>query len=522
MILKYILLIIYVTDVILLSRNFFLFFQLDSYQFPSFFRTIKRNVKYCLIPSLVLTFIFLIETFLLPGFNIYLKILINIIITIILYYFRRNINITNAKKDLVYTNRLKRLYLFYFVFLYLIAYILYDYNLIFILGLFALIIFNLSALAAWPVEKIINEYYFNLARKKLNSMNNLIKIGITGSYGKTSTKNIMGAIINSYIPTLVSPLSYNTPMGLTKTIRNMLTPSYRVFIAEMGSRHIGDINKLCKLVYPQIGVITSVGPQHLDTFGTVDNVKKGKYELIENLPCKTGYAFFQDDRGIVRDLFNITNNINKTLVSIYDSNADLYISDIKIGANGSTFTVNFKDNSSFECSTTLLGENNIKNIAISIAVAKLLNVPDSLIIKSISELKPTKSRLELINAGKYTIINDAFNSNTVGSREALNILSKFEKRKIIITPGMVELGDQENKLNYELGQEIAKVVDIAILVGKKRIVPIKKGIVDSGFDEKNIFVVDSLNDSTSILNSIVQEGDVVLYENDLPDNYIDA
>ena len=290
----------------------------------------------------------------------------------------------------------------------------------------------------------------------------------------------------------------------------------------MGSRHIGDINKLCKLVYPQIGVVTSVGPQHLDTFGTVDNVKKGKYELIENLPDKTGHAFFQDDRGIVRDLFNITNNINKTLVSIYDSNADIYVSDIKIGANGSTFTVNLKDDSSFECSTMLLGENNIKNIAISIAVAKLLNVPDSLIIKSISELKPTKSRLELINAGKYTIINDAFNSNTVGSKEALNILSKFEKRKIIITPGMVELGNQENKLNYELGQEIAKVVDVAILVGKKRIVPIKKGIVDSEFDEKNIFIVDSLNDSTSILNSIVQEGDVVLYENDLPDNYIDA
>lgn len=518
---KYLLLLIYSLEVFILSRNYFLFFQLDSYQYPSFFKTIRRNYQKCLLPAFILAAILFGESIIYLKLHVLYCLFLDIFILLVMYLFRKRININKAKKDLVITNRIKRLSISYFIFLYLFFSISYFSNLIFLVGLLSLLIFCIAGLIAWPIEKIISEFYFSLAKIKLKQFNHVIKIGITGSYGKTSTKNILASILNSYTPTLASPRSYNTPMGLTITIRNFLTSSYRIFIAEMGSRHIGDINKLCKLIHPTIGIITAVGPQHLDTFKNVDNVAKGKYELISNLPINNGVAFFQDDKSIVKELYTKTKH-KKYLASIYDSNADIYIGEICTNSNGSNFTVYNNGIKELSCTTSLLGINSIKNIAISIAVAKYLGVPNFLIKKAVSELKPVKSRLELINNQKYTIINDAFNSNVVGSKEALQVLSSFDSRKIIITPGMVELGDQEYNINYEFGVEIAKTTDIAILVGKSRIIPIKQGILDAGFNRNNLYTVNSLDDSTKLLNSIVLQGDVVLYENDLPDNYIDA
>lgn len=507
--------------VLLLSKNIVHFFQLDSYQFPSFSRTLLRNWKYSVFPYIIL---WGIELFFLAfaeqdqeSFSLQLlKLVLLLLVTLLL---KKKFAIKQAKKPLNFTSRVKRLWVSYAIFLFLGNFWQVSKN---IPGVFLLSIpiFFLAALLIWPVEKMISEFYFRDARRKLNSLSNLTKIGITGSYGKTSVKNILGHILGAFTPTLISPKSFNTPMGLTLTIRNYLSPDYRVFVAEMGSRHLGDINELCRLVHPKIGIISSVGPQHLDTFKSLENIRKGKYELIQNLP-KDGHAFFQDDQSIVKGMYEET-KIDKTLVSMYDSSANVYVSNVEVNASGSCFQLCFHQNKTIKCTTVLLGEHNIKNIALAAAVAVFLGMPINLIAKSIASIEPIKNRMEIIKAGKYTIINDAFNSNPVGSKEAVSVLSKFPGRKIIITPGMVELGKDEESINHDFGVHIGKHVDIAILIGRKHVEPIKKGILSTGFQNDNLYIVSSLEESTRLLNSIVSEGDIVLYENDLPDNYIDA
>ena len=507
---------------LLLSKNLMHFFQLDSYQFPSFFKTLNRNVKHSYLPYLLLWPLDLLFHFRLIAIENPLLFYIckSAVLLGAAFLMHRKYAIRFAKKPLVRTARLKRLFVAYIVVLFLFVLIFARLNMLWIVIVAYIPVFFAAALLVWPVEKLISELYFRDARRKLDSMRGLTKVAITGSYGKTSVKNIIGHILNAYTPTLISPRSFNTPMGLTITIRNQLSPDYRVFVAEMGSRHLGDINELCRLVHPKIGVISSVGPQHLDTFKSLENVKKGKYELIQNLP-QDGHAFFQDDQSIVRDMYQQT-TLAKTLVSLYDEAADIYVFDIHVDSRGSRFKIRFQDEDELDCATVLLGEHNIKNIALSAAVCRYLGMPSELICRMISSIEAIKNRMEIINAGRYTIINDAFNSNPVGSKEAVNVLAKFPSRKIIITPGMVELGKDESTLNEAFGKHIGEHVDIAILIGKKRTEPIKRGILSAQFPAERLYVVSDLKESTTLLNSIVQDGDVVLYENDLPDNYIDA
>lgn len=510
-----------VISTLLISRNILHFFQLDSYQFPSFYRTIVRNKKYSLLNILLLSLTNIFLFVILKKINSNLSSIIYIILLLVVACLLRNIfRIKKAKKPLVLTSRFKRLYIFYVLILSVFAIVFIKNNIYFLYHIFIVGFFSLSALLAWPLEKLISELYFRDARNKLKRMPQLIKIGITGSYGKTTVKNILGSILSDSFTTLISPMSFNTPMGLTRTIREHINPNHRIFIAEMGTRHIGDINELCRLINPKIGILTAVGPQHLDTFKSIDRIIKGKYELIEKLP-KDGHAFFQDDQGICKELYNKT-NLSKTLVSIYDSNADVYAYNIKTTSEGSTFNLKIKSKGDIECKTALLGEHNIKNILISAAVCSYLGLNLNRISMAIYKLKPIKNRLEIIKTDKYTIINDAFNSNPVGSKAALDVLATFNNRKIIITPGMVELGKDEQRLNKEFGAHMANCTDIAILIGKKHVEPIKEGLLENGFNIENLYIVQSLDESTELLNNIVQKNDVVLYENDLPDNYIEA
>lgn len=511
---------------LIISRNYLHFFQLDSYQYPSFYRTIKRNKRIVFLPIFFLFFLcFIFDLINYLNYsvifnNIIISLVCSIALLVLSTIVRNKYKIKNIKKPLVLTSRVKRLYSFYIISVIIFTYINTEYIYISVVPLFLIPIFLLSGLLDWPLEKFISELYFRDARKRLTSQNNTIRVGITGSYGKTTVKVILNDMLNSMIPTLKTPRSFNTPMGITRTIREKLLPSHRIFLAEMGSRHIGDIKELCRLVQPQIGIISSVGPQHLDTFKTVERVAKGKYELIESLP-QDGHAFFQDDKSICSDFYKKT-DISKTLVSIYDKNADVYADNITVSKKGSNFRLNIKGKESVECTTQLLGEHNIKNIILCAAVCDYFDMDVNQIKFCISSIKPIKNRLEIINAHKYTIINDAFNSNPVGAKAALKVLKGFDNRKIVITPGMVELGNMEEKLNKIFGQQLSESADIVILVGNKRIKPIKDGLLENNFNENNIYVVQSLNESTILLNKIVLENDIVLYENDLPDNYIEA
>ena len=433
----------------------------------------------------------------------------------------------NAKKPLKYTARIKRLYFFSFITVILLRVLFTEYlgdSLMSMLLIYSFLIFTIpfniiiANFLADPTETMINNHYINSAARKLGKKeyNDLIRIGITGSYGKTSTKYILQTILSEKYNVLATPESYNTTMGNVRTIREKLKPEHQVFISEMGARRRYDIQEICNFVRPQIGIITSIGPQHLETFKKIENVVKTKSELLVGLTYD-GVAFLPINDKYCKEIYQKEKH-EKYSYGIGEK-ADVYATDIKLSAKGSTFTVVTK-NDGFTCTTKLLGEHNVQNIMGSIAIALHLGLTKEEIMRGVEKIEPVPHRLQILpspNGG--VVIDDAFNSNPVGSKMALEVLKKFEGRKIIITPGMVELGAEEYKLNKEFGRQMADAVDVAILVGVKRSKPIEEGLREKKFDENNIYVVNSLAEATNRLTKLANPNNVVLFENDLPDNY---
>lgn len=374
-----------------------------------------------------------------------------------------------------------------------------------------------SYLITYPIEECVKKWYFNDAKKKLAAREDVQKIGITGSYGKTSTKFILGTLLSEEKNTLVTPSSFNTPMGITRVIREQLLPEHEVFVAEMGARYKGDIKELCTLVAPKIGIITSVGKQHLETFGSIENVTATKAELLAALP-DDGIALINGDNEICREMYESCALEKKYLFGIEGEGLFMRAGDIHSGSFGSHFTLYAADGKSMACTTTLLGRHNILNITGAAACAYCMGLTMEQIASSIQKLQPVEHRLQLI-AGAVNVIDDAFNSNPEGARNALQTLKEFPGRHIVVTPGMVELGSEEEQLNEEFGRQMADCADIAILVGKRQAEPMLRGLLDAGFDEGNVVRAKDLAEASEMLKQYTVGECAVLFENDLPDNY---
>lgn len=431
------------------------------------------------------------------------------------------ITVKNAKKPLVYTARVRRM-------LVTDAILAVGFSLLgFFCGvtILAILVVACPLLIACanavnaPIENAVKRHYFNDAKKRIAARSDLIKIGITGSYGKTSTKFILGTILSEKYDVLVPPSSFNTPMGLTRVIREQMTDHNQVFIAEMGAKHVGDIAELVDLVHPRYGILTSVGPQHLETFGSIENVANTKYELIEGLP-EDGVAFFPNDGGITLELYRKT-PLKKVLFALEGEadEWDVAARDLETGEFGSKFTVVYGDKS-FTAQCKLLGKHNVLNVLGCVAIALELGLSPEQIQAGIAKIQPVEHRLQLLPTGNgVTVIDDAFNANPAGTRVAMEVLKSFSGRKIVVTPGMVELGAMEEQENRLFGENMAGVADLVYLVGPKHTRPIYDGLQAAGFDMQQVFVCDSLEEASAQMGQILRAGDVVLFENDLPDNY---
>jgi UDP-N-acetylmuramoyl-tripeptide--D-alanyl-D-alanine ligase len=516
-----------VTGCLFAARELIHFYQLESYQFTGYIRAVLRRCKCTLMPGVVLAVFYAFIYFFAdifansPGF--YTKLIISLLVfslsAISGKYVCKVFCDRQHKRPLVITWRVKRLYIVLFITCLVISIFFSRYHIILSSMALAILIpvwVWLAGIIVWPIERCIYQWYFNNAHTKLQNIDRLIRVGITGSYGKTSVKFILEAILSEKYKTFVTPASYNTPMGVARAIRESLESSHEIFICEMGARHVGDIKELCRLVSPTLGILTSIGPQHLETFKTMDRIMQTKYELIDALP-DDGTAVFANDAGICESLYKKTSK-PKILISVIGE-ADIYASNCIITSQGSEFELYIKGESQI-CKTKLLGEHNIQNILLAAAIGYRLGLNMTEITKGIDKLEPIPHRLQLISTlNGTTIIDDAYNANPAGTSAALKVIRSFPGRRIIVTPGMVELGMMEAELNRTFGRKIAESVDIAILIGRGHADPIADGLRDMGFDEKNIYRADSLNDSTMILQSIVRANDVILYENDLPDHY---
>lgn len=370
-----------------------------------------------------------------------------------------------------------------------------------------------------PIEKCVFLYYKTQAKNKLKSMTNLKVVGVTGSYGKTSSKNILAEILNVKYNALPTPKNLNTFYGLMITINNHLSKFNDVFIAEMGAYVRGEIKGLCKFVRPKYGILTTIGKAHLEMFGSEENIQKAKFELIESLPLDGIGVLNKDDPKQVS--YDLKNKCHILWIGIDHEDCDVRATDIKCSSEGTHFNIIFKgDKKKYPFTTKLLGKHNVYNILASVALGREFGISISELQQAVLAVKPIPHRLELKSLGSFYQIADDYNSNPVGAKNAVEVLGMMPGIKVVVTPGMVELGQDEEKLNEEFGKQISEVADYAILIGEKQTKPIYNGLRKKNFDKDHIIVYNDVREAFTFINSLVGKQDVyALFENDLPDTY---
>jgi UDP-N-acetylmuramoyl-tripeptide--D-alanyl-D-alanine ligase len=350
------------------------------------------------------------------------------------------------------------------------------------------------------------------------------RIGVTGSFGKTSVKFFLTTILSAKYRVLTTPSSFNTPMGLSKVVNESDLSEYDIFVAEMGADHKGDIKYLSKLVNQECGIITAVGIQHLETFGTPQAILKTKLEMFDNAAAD-GLLIYNYDSQMLRDgvrdreykqaiLSYSADKNNKNYVDVY---ADLIIHT----RNGLEFKAVFKDGKELLVKTELLGRHNVQNLLAAVLAARYYGLSDDEILNGILQIKSVEHRLQRLDSGNgILVLDDAFNSNYSGAVEAVNVLNEIEGgKKIVVTPGFVELGGEEDRYNKMFGEYMSDKISIAILMGAKKTNSIKDGLLNGGFSYGNIFTVSTMAEAQEVLAKLLVKGDVVLFENDLPDVY---
>ncbi len=459
----------------------------------------------------------------------------------------------SAKVKLAFTARLKRFIIVFAI----IAAILSAGLSVMYPPLFALapifpgiVAFLFAAIITSPIEKRRNARFVTAAKTVLAARADLIKIGVTGSYGKTTAKNLLSAFLSKEYSTCVTPGNYNTPMGIALTVRDELLADDEVFVAEMGARYRGDIRELCDIVSPSIAVITAIGTQHLETFGSEENLLVTKNELIEALPAD-GVAIFNGDNDGAIKLYDrcakrrlISGSDEEAVQKLYAlfstgdrrakcktaagvkpteeevkalSRFDAFYGDICYAARGMEFTLVLNGRAA-RITTALLGAHVPSMIAECALTANYLGISLEKIKFAASEVKAVAHRLELLYNGDDVIIDDAYNGNEAGAQNALEVLSKFSPRiRVLITPGIVELGEHGEAANARIGELAAVSCDYAIFVGGNASA-LARGAKSAGMNVDNVAEVRDLDGAVEKLKTIKGEK-AVLFENDLPDNY---
>ncbi len=468
-------------------------------------------VLYSFVVSLVLVLLDLIffKSFQLENYNIkrYIKNSISLDFSL------------GRKTPLIFTNRIKRLIFcdfllkicVFLMFFGLISNFWINFVITILLILISPIFVCLSFLLAQPIENVIKKRIIKKAKQKLKRCSCKI-IAITGSYGKTSTKNILYQILSEEFDVCASPKSYNTPMGVCRTILENLKETDDFLILEFGARAQGDIEELSKMVGVDFGIITPIGNCHLETFGSIEKIENTKFELCENV--KQAVVF----NGKSKSTQKLFDRFTRRKYLVCEENSFAYACDIKTSASGSEFVM-VLDGCRFDCTTKLLGRANIDNIVVASAMAYLLGENFHSIKKGVAKTKPVPHRLELIKGRFVNVIDDSYNSNLEGFKEALSVLSGFgEGKKVVVSPGIIELGKTQFDVNKNAGVEVGRVADIFVIMNETNKKALQEGAIEGGLDKEKIYFAKTREEQKQLLKDILKKGDCVLFENDFPDN----
>lgn len=503
---KLLIVLVFFINMFILLYYYMHMFQLSSYFFVKYMHWVKNNILKIVIQFLITLFAITVP----PVLSLI------ILSGLIIYNFPKH----KAKVELKITNRIKRMFFTELIIIITLGITFKAHLLRYLLILNIIIPFMcvIANFINYPIEIIRKKHYIKQAKQILSNMPNLIVIGVTGSYGKTSVKNFLEKFLETKYEVLTTPKNYNTTMGIVKTIREKLKSTHQIFICEMGATKTNDIKEICDIVKPKLGIITAIGPQHLESFKNIDNIINTKFELANSVKENNGIIFLNfDNKYLSKQLIQqdfITYGVNNEYLN-YNAN------NIKTSSKGASFKVlDKKTNKPIEFNTKLIGTHNVINIMGALAIGNYLGIELSDLVLPVKRLTNVEHRLQLITNNNINILDDSYNSNPISSKSALDTLFEFDGTKILVTPGLIELGKDEGKYNFELGNYACKICDYIFLVNSKQIKFVSKGIFSTDFNKNNVFNVNSPEDAIKKILSLNIDGKInVLLENDLPDNY---
>lgn len=376
-------------------------------------------------------------------------------------------------------------------------------------------------LASW--ERSINRRFYEQATTRMRRYPGEV-VGITGSYGKTTTKFIIAALLQRRYSVFKTPDGVNTTMGIVRVVREALRNDHRFFVVEVAAYGPGEISEVCEILRPRLGILTAVGVQHLERFGTPERIAEAKYELIASLPPDGLAIVNADDSNCLRLAERARREGRRVLLYGIGEDGrvlDVRGKDVKLSSKGATFRVETGQGvAMFE--TRLLGGWNISNILGATAAAIECGISLEEVADGVKALTPAPKRLELREEGGVIKLIDVANANPRGAQMALEVLDQFQGgSKILITPGMVELGQIEAEENRRLGRAAAAVCDYVVLVGPQQTQPLREGLREAGFSGSRVLTARHAGEVAECLKAIVHEGDILLYENRLPDTYLE-
>lgn len=494
--------------------------QLNGYNAKRIIDSHNLKLVRFYIANVVLSAIFLSVNIALYFYvdSLYIQILdcVYVVLFLVLLILNRKIF---YKTPLVFTARIKRLYFSIFV-CFTVSLILFNQYLSNILAVVLPIVSAVIPICVLvvhfiilPFEHINNLRYIHIAHKRYQT-SKAVKICITGSYAKTSVKTILNTMLSGNFNVEMTGKNYNTPLGLSISSKS-LNDDTEIFIAEFGARHVGDIKKLCKICKPDIAVVTGICKQHIETFKSIDNIIKTKAEIYENLG-ENGMVFFNGKNLYCQDMYK--NCKHNKAITYLDNQQKVFADNVVLSSSGTEFVLHI-NNQQIECKTRLLGKRVIENIVLCSSIASYLGVSIENISKKIETLDYIPHRLEVTKSNGITIIDDSYNANELGIEEALDVLSLFKGRKVVLVSGMVELGDIEQSLNLKLGIAISKVCDLVLLIDTKQSVDVCQGLILGGTKRENIIMYKSLDEAVADFNKVLLTNDNLLLLADLPSNY---
>ncbi|KKP61360.1 MAG: UDP-N-acetylmuramoyl-tripeptide-D-alanyl-D-alanine ligase [Candidatus Roizmanbacteria bacterium GW2011_GWA2_34_18] len=388
---------------------------------------------------------------------------------------------------------------------YKLAILLGTYTLGLYFSYIFLIIINVILL---PIDILIKALLVFFAKNKIKKLNNVKIIGVAGSYGKTGMKDLLATVLAEKYRVVKTPESVNTPVGIARTILSQVNEKTEILVVEMGEYYPGDIKNICSIALPQISVITGINEAHLERLKSIDNGIKTIFEIAKNMKSN-GILLLNAKDKLIKN--NYKKFIARQEIYLYQAKGKIEFNE---DASGFIYQKIF---------FPLLGQYNLDKIDGVIYLAKKLGLNHQEIETGLKKIKTPAHRLQpILNREKnILVIDDSYNGNPDGVEEAIKTLSLFKKRrKIFVTPGLVEMGDKSREVHQRIGQRLNDVVDLVILIKNSVTPDIEEGLIKAGFNQNNILMCNSMMEAQNNLNKIIKSGDVVLFQNDWPDNYV--